>query len=277
MEQDILRLIEDRMPTFSKGQRAIGNYILTLPEEAAFLTAARLSKKVGVSESTVVRFALELGYVGYPAMQTELRALVLQRLEGAREQEPTLSEDRRPPVFDADIRRLQQTADGLGTDTLNSAVDAILQAKRIHVLAFPGADLLAIYLTQRLRDLFTGVQLHLFRDEWEACQSLLDVERNDLVVVMGFLLPRLTLERTIRILYHMGASVLLLMDGPDTQWHPFVKWVLTAVRDPDERIRSLTAPMSLVNILLSTILGRRDDRMSARLMQLDNIKRMVKK
>ncbi len=277
MEQDILRLIGDSIPQFSKGQRAIGNYILTSPEEAAFLTAAQLSRKVGVSESTVVRFALELGFDGYPAMQMELRSLTLKRLEETRGKPPEVTDDHKPSVFDGDIQKLRQTADTLDSNALNSAAEAMVQARQIHVLGLPGADLLAIYLTQRLRDLFPEVQLHLFRDEQEVCQSLLDVEQGDLVVVMGFLLPRRALERTIRILYHMGASVLLLTDETDTLWHPYVKWILTAVRDTNRRVRSLTAPMSLINVLLSAILDHGDDRMSARLTQLEDIRRMVRK
>lgn len=277
MKQDILNLIEDRMPKFSKGQRAIGKYILTSPEEAAFLTAAKLAQKAGVSESTVVRFALELEFDGYPAFQAELRNLTLSRLEGAGSGPDGSFSGEKPSSFDGDIGRIQRTAETLNTEVLAGAADQLLQAKRVHLCAFPGGDLLASYMAQRLRDLISGVQLHQFRDEREACQSLLDVERGDLVVVMGFLLPRLALERTIRILYHLGASVLLMTDGPDTQWHPYVKWLLTAVPDADERIRSLAAPISLINALLTAVLQRRDDRMSARFMQYEDIRRMIKR
>lgn len=277
MKQDILNLIEDRMPNLSKGQRAIGKYILTSPEKAAFLTAAKLSQKAGVSESTVVRFALELGFDGYPAFQAELRTLTLSRLEGAGNTIDGGLPGQRPSAFDGDIGRIHRTAEALNTELLGSIADQLLQAKRVHLCAFPGCDLLASYMAQRLRDLISGVRLHQFRDEREACQSLLDVERGDLVVVMGFLLPRLALERTIRILYHLGASVLLMTDGPDTQWHPYVKWLLTAVPDTDERIRSLAAPISLINALLTAVLQRRDDRMSARFMQYEDIRRMIKR
>ncbi len=277
MEQDILRLIEDRMSGLSKGQRAIGKYILTSPEEAAFLTASKLAQKVGVSESTVVRFALELAFDGYPSFQAELRKLTLSRLETTGNTHGGSLPEIKPTSFDGDIGRIQRTAEALNTEILDSAANQILQANRVHLCAFPGGDLLASYMAQRLRDLISGVQLHQFRDEREACQSLLDVERGDLVVVMGFLLPRLALERTIRILYHLGASVLLMTDGPDTQWHPYVKWLLTAVPDADERIRSLAAPISLINALLTAVLQRRDDRMSARFMQYDDIRRMIKR
>ena len=80
MNHDILTLIQENMPTFSKGQKKIANFILESYDKAAFMTASRLGKRVGVSESTVVRFAAELGYDGYPDMQRSLQKMIRNRL-----------------------------------------------------------------------------------------------------------------------------------------------------------------------------------------------------
>ena len=82
MEKDIISLMKQKQPKMSKSHKVIANYIMDNYEQAVFMTAAQLGKTVGISESTVVRFAASLGYDGYPEFQKALEEWVKNRLTG---------------------------------------------------------------------------------------------------------------------------------------------------------------------------------------------------
>ena len=135
MSRDILTVLQDNAHTFSKGQRLIAKYIIESYDKAAFLTASRLGKTVGVSESTVVRFAVELGYDGYPSMQKAIQEMVLNRLTSVQRIE--VANDRIGDqdvvnlVLQGDIEKLRQTNEILDRDEFKAAVQAILDAERV--------------------------------------------------------------------------------------------------------------------------------------------------
>lgn len=134
MARDVLAQMKEQYPSFSKGQRAIANYIQNTFEKAAFLTAARLGQAVGVSESTVVRFAMELGYDGYPSMQKELQALVLNRLTSVQRMEVARDRlqdgDLVDTILEADMEKIRKTQEGLDRDDFQAAVSAVLRPGR---------------------------------------------------------------------------------------------------------------------------------------------------
>jgi len=155
MEMDILSVLEHKFPSFSKGQRTIAQFILKNYDKAAFMTAARLGEVTGVSESTVVRFAADLGYRGYPGMKKALQEIVRNRLTSVERIEAAEStmdgHDVLKAVLRADINNLQATLDEIDQDYFNQAVDMILSAKHIYIIGMRTsttlADFLATYLS----------------------------------------------------------------------------------------------------------------------------------
>ena len=151
MTADILTNIHNKLTTFSKGQRRIATYILESYDKAAFLTAGALGKITQVSESTVVRFAAELGYDGYPAMQRALQEMVLNRLTSVQRIEVTderLGEqDVVSTILQADMDRLRHTNEHLDREAFSGAVEALLQARCIYVLGVRSSAALASSLS----------------------------------------------------------------------------------------------------------------------------------
>lgn len=138
MNQDILALIQENMNTFSKGQKRIAAFILDSYDKAAFMTASRLGKKVGVSESTVVRFAAELGYDGYPDMQKSLQKMIRNRLTSVQRIEVTNDrigdQDLVSMVLQSDMEKIRLTLEELDRSAFDNAVRAIVSAKRIYII-----------------------------------------------------------------------------------------------------------------------------------------------
>ena len=163
MDNDILLILQSKAPTFSKGQRAIAKYITQAYDKAAFMTASRLGKTVGVSESTVVRFAVELGYDGYPSMQKAMQEMVMNRLTNVQRIEVANDrfgdQDVVATVLQSDAEKLRQTADLLDRDAFRDAVNAILKAKRIYVLGVRSAAPLASFLGHYLSFMFYDVNV----------------------------------------------------------------------------------------------------------------------
>ena len=186
MEMDILSVLEHKFPSFSKGQRTIEQFILKNYDKAAFMTAARLGEVTGVSESTVVRFAADLGYRGYPGMKKALQEIVRNRLTSVERIEAAEStmdgHDVLKAVLRADINNLQATLDEIDQDYFNQAVDMILSAKHIYIIGMRTsttlADFLAIYLKLLLDDV-TVVKEIAAREVYE---QLLRIGEGDLII-----------------------------------------------------------------------------------------------
>ena len=135
MKSDIMALLQEKAPDFSKGQKKIARYIMESYDKAAFMTANRLGKNVGVSESTVVRFAVDLGFDGYPSMQKAMQEMVLNRLTSVQRIEVANDrlgdQDVISMVIHSDIEKLRQTGETVDRQEFSAAVNSILQAKRI--------------------------------------------------------------------------------------------------------------------------------------------------
>ena len=138
MSTDILTILQERASTFSKGQRTIARYITESYDKAAFMTANRLGKTVGVSESTVVRFAVDLGFDGYPSMQKAMQEMVLNRLTAVQRIEVANDrigdQDVVSTVLQSDMEKLRQTAENVDRGEFQAAVNAILQAKSVYII-----------------------------------------------------------------------------------------------------------------------------------------------
>lgn len=260
MTRDILTVIQNNMSTFSKGQKLIAHFILDYYDKAAFMTASRLGQTVNVSESTVVRFAAELGFDGYPSMQKALQEMIrnkltsIQRIEVANDR--IGNQDILPMVMQADIEKIRLTLEETDRVSFRAAVDAILGAKRIYILGVRSAAALASFLGFYFNLIFDNVVLVNTASGSEMFEQLLRVGPDDVVIGISF--PRYS-SRTVkamRFARDRGANVVAITDSEASPLADTATETLLAKSDMASFVDSLVAPLSLVNALIVSV-GRR--------------------
>ena len=190
MTNDILDILNERQTTFSKGQRRIAKYITECYDKAAFMTANRLGKTVGVSESTVVRFAVDLGFDGYPSMQKAMQEMVLNRLTSVQRIEVANDrigdQDVVSMVVHSDMEKLRKTGENLSRDEFQAAVNAILNAKRIYILGVRSTAPLAEFLGYYLNYMFNHVHVITGCGTSEMFEKIVGIDSEDVVVAFSF-------------------------------------------------------------------------------------------
>lgn len=275
MSRDILTAIQDSMHTFSKGQRKIANFILESYDKAAFMTASRLGQKVGVSESTVVRFAFELGYDGYPDMQRSLQKMIRNRLTTVQRIEVTNDrlgdQDLLSMVLQSDIEKIRQTLEGLDRDSFYSAVDAIVSARKIYIIGVRSSASIASFLHFYFNLIFDNVVLVSANTASEIFESLLRVGEGDAVIGISF--PRYS-SRTVQALSFArdrGATTIAITDSETSPLVPISRYTLMARSDMASFVDSLVAPLSLVNALLVAVSQRKNEDLSNTFHTLEGI------
>ena len=260
MSRDILTAIQHRMPTFSKGQKLIAHFILDAYDKAAFMTASRLGQTVNVSESTVVRFAAELGYDGYPSMQKALQEMIrskltsIQRIEVANDR--IGDHDVLSTVMQSDIEKIRLTLEEVDREAFNRAVDVILAARRIYIVGARSAGALADFLGFYFHLIFEDVVLVRTDSVSETFEHLLWVGPQDVVIGISF--PRYS-SRTVqamRFARDQGANVVVLTDSETSPLAETATVTLLAKSDMASFVDSLVAPLSLLNALIVAV-GRR--------------------
>lgn len=263
MTEDILSIIESQAPSFSKGQRRIAAYITESYDKAAFLTASKLGKAVGVSESTVVRFAMELGYDGYPSMQKAMQDMVMNRLTTV--QRMDMSSDRIGnqdvvgSVLQADMEKLRQTQDNLNRQDFQQAVDALLGAKSIYVIGARSAAALASFFGYYLNYMFENVHVITASGSSEMLEKLVNVKSDDAVLAISF--PRYS-SATVKGVQHCrqaGATVIGLTNSSLSPLAQACDYLLLAKSDMMSFVDSLVAPLSVVNALLVALASGRSE------------------
>ena len=275
MEHDILSIIERELPGFSKGQRLIAKYILGNYDKAAFMTAGRLGKTVGVSESTVVRFASELGYDGYPEMRRVLQDVArnkltsVQRIEVANEQigERNIVHS----VMTGDTERIQTTMENINREDFDCVVDAILNGKNIYIIGTRSSASLALFFGYYLRLMMENVHVVQDTAASEIIEQLFRVDRGDVVIGISF--PRYS-SRTLAALKYAksrGATVLCITDSAASPLAGVADVNLYAKSNMISFIDSLVAPMCLLNALLAEIGYRSKENISETFRRLEDV------
>ncbi|MBR2889414.1 MAG: MurR/RpiR family transcriptional regulator [Oscillospiraceae bacterium] len=275
MNSDILLLLQTKAPTFSKGQRAIAKYITEAYDKAAFMTASRLGKTVGVSESTVVRFAVELGYDGYPTMQKAMQEMVLNRLTSVQRIEVAndrfADQDVVSMVLHSDMEKLRQTGDVLDRMAFRDAVNAILKAKRIFLLGVRSVAPLASFLGHYLGYMFYDVNIVTASGTSEMFEKLVNITSDDVVIAFSF--PRYSTATVKGAEYcrSVGATVIGLTD---TRLSPLARncdCLLLCKSDMVSLVDSLVAPMSVVNALIVALASKRERELSKTFNALEKV------
>lgn len=275
MAADILSSIHNKMASFSKSQKRIANYIAASYDKAAFMTANRLGKMVNVSESTVVRFAVELGFDGYPSMQKALQEVVRNKLTAVQRigvaNDRIGNQDVVSTVLHSDMESIRMTSEALDRTVLNQVVDCIDRAKHIYIIGVRSSAAIALYLSFYFRNIFDNVRLVESTATSEMIEQMLHVGPED--VVIGISLPRYS-SRTVKALEFArdcGAQIVVITDSADAPAARLAHYVLMAKSDMVSVVDSLVAPMSLVNALIVAISQRRQQEMSRIFEHLERI------
>ena len=261
---DLITKIQSELPGFSKGQKQIARFILEHYDKAAFMTASRLGVTVGVSESTVVRFATELGYDGYPHLQRALQEMIRNKLTSVQRME--VAGDRMggrdvlQTVLHADTDMIRVTLDEIDRDAFQGAVDALMGAKRIYILGVRSSSALASFLGFYFNLLFENVTLVHTNSVSEIFEQVLRVGPGD--VLFGISFPRYS-KRTLSAMKYArdrGARVIALTDSQLSPLARVADHVLLARSDMASFVDSLVAPWSVINALIVAVgMSRRDE------------------
>ena len=275
MNSDILTLIQNGMVHFSKGQKLIANYIMNSYDKAAFMTASKLGKTVNVSESTVVRFALELGYDGYPSMQKALQEMIrnkltsVQRIEVANDRfgnQEILS-----MVLQSDIEKIRTTLEEVDKTAFQGAVDAILGAKNIYILGVRSSAAIATFLSFYFNLMFDNVHHIHTASNAEMFEQMIRIDKDDVVIGISF--PRYS-SRTVKAMkfaYDRGATVIALTDSLAAPIARNATHTLIAMSDMVSLVDSLVAPLSVVNALIVACSYRKEEAISKTFASLEEI------
>lgn len=275
MKQNLLQRITVQMPEFSKGQRLIAQYLLAHYDRAAYMTASKLGALVEVSESTVVRFANELGFEGYPEMQRALQELTRTNLTAAQRMEVAGNLFDRENVLDkvllGDADKIRHTLEGIDRVAFADAVDRIVAARNIYILGVRSSASLADFLTFNFRMIFDNVRAVEGTTGTEIFEQILDIGPQDVFIAISF--PRYS-TRTVRAVEYAkraGADVVAITDSVTSPLAAGADQLLTARSDMASFVDSLVAPLSIINAMVAAVSLSKPDEVAARLHRLEGI------
>jgi len=275
MEKDVLAVIANNNIHYSKGQRRIAKYIQENYDKAAFMTAGKLGATVGVSESTVVRFAAELGYDGYPGMRKALQEIIRNRLTSVQRIEVAKDmingSNVLKAVLTADMEKLQKTVDEINVVSFDAAVDAIINAKHVYIVGMRSSAALSSFMGYYLNLLRDNV--HLLHDTAvsEVYEQVIRINEGDVFIGMSY--PRYS-SRTVkamRFAKEAGATTISLTDGESSPLVKISDITLYARSDMVSFLDSLVAPLSLINALIVSIGLRSNDALSDTFKRLETV------
>ena len=275
MENDLLSVLARGSNKFSKGQRIIAKYILSNYDKAAFMTAGKLGRIVGVSESTVVRFAAELGYDGYPSMRKALQEMIRNRLTSVQRIEVAKSmiddTDLIKSIIGSDMQNLQATMDILEQDSFNMLVESIMEAKNIYIVGMRTSTSLSTFLGLYLNLLRGSVNVVHDTAASEIYEQIIRIGQGDLFIGISF--PRYSSHTVdaMQFAKKMGAKTAALTDGASSPLNGIADVCLHAKSDMVSFLDSLVAPMSLINAIIVAVGIRNKERVSETFERLEKI------
>ena len=251
---ELLKKLEEKYPHLSKGQKRLADYVTENYDKAVFLTAAKLGETVGVSESTVVRFATQLGYKGYPDFQKALEELVRNKLNSIQRMEVTYGRISQSEilknVLHSDIEKIKLTLETIDQKAFDLAIETILHARKVYVIGIrscaPLASFLAFYLNLVCEDV-TTVSTNSSSEIFEQM-----IRMNEKDVIIGISFPRYSM-RTLKALEfacNRKAKVITLTDSVHYPMNLYSSCNLIARSDMASIVDSLVAPLSVINALI---------------------------
>lgn len=255
--------LQEIMPTLSKGHKKIAEFIMERYDKAAFMTASKLGTIVGVSESTVVRFATELGFEGYPELQRALKEYTsnklttVQRIDVMNDQ--LSGNDVYEKILNMDIDKIRKTLEESDRDEFYRTVDALCAAKNIYVIGARSAAVLARFLSFYFNMMFDNVKLVHTTSTSEMFEQILNIGENDIMIGISF--PRYSTHtvKAFRYAHEQGAKVIAITDSKASPLAEYADNMLLARSDMVSFADSLVAPMSVINALIVAVGMRKSD------------------
>lgn len=264
MVEHLLTRIEMNINNFSKGQKRIANYIEEHYDTAAFMTAAKLGKTVGVSESTVVRFANELGYEGYPKLQKAMQEMIRDKLTSVQRIDVTSTRIGNNNILDAimnqDIEKIRRTLEETSREDFEKAVKSIVKASRIYIFGVRSTSYLAQFLGYYFGLIFDNVRVITDTSKTHTYEQLFRIGKDDIMIGISF--PRYSsmAVEAMSLARQRGANVIALTDSMVSPLVAAADEVLIARSDMASVVDSLVAPLSLINALIvATVLEKKEE------------------
>ena len=273
--QNILALIEEKLPRMSKSHRKIGNYILNHFDKAVFMTAAQLGEELEISESTVVRFAGAIGMDGYPKFQKELEKCVKNRLSGKEEIDDTFYGRSRSEiltsVMKADIEKLKDTIEHLDADAFDQAVETILNADTVYVMGLRSNEPLARFLHFYLNIIRRKVVLLSTTSLSETFEQMMYIGNKDCLIGISF--PRYSMRtlKAMELANDRNARVIAITDNVNSPMNLYSSCNLCARSDMISIMDSLVAPLSVINALLVALILKCPGEVRENMEMLENV------
>ncbi|WP_316607593.1 MurR/RpiR family transcriptional regulator [uncultured Ruminococcus sp.] len=263
MVSNLLVRIDLSRKTFSKGQRRIASYIEEHYDEAAFMTAAKLGEVVGVSESTVVRFATQIGYEGYPYLQKAMQEMIRDKLNSMQRIEVTTgrigNDDVVESVLNQDIDKIKRTIDEISREDFKKTVDAIINAENIYVFGVKSASHIAGFLAYYLDLIFGNVHVLDSTSKTTTFEKLFRISDKDVIIGISFPRYSTMAVEAMSFAHDRGAQVVAITDSMISPLVANADEVLLARSDIASVVDTLVAPLSLINALLVAIVIERKD------------------
>lgn len=254
MQDDVLSRIKERFPKMSKSHRAIGNYILEHYDQAVFMTAAKLGDTVGISESTVVRFATCVGYSGYPEFQKRLEECVRNKLSGIQKIDAKYGRSSQSEilssVLSADIEKIQDTLQNIDATAFETAVDTLLAADTVYIMGLRSNEPLAEFLHFYLNMIRGNVVLLKTTSISETFEQMIRICEKDCFVGISF--PRYSMRtlKAMEFANDRNAKVIAVTDSIHSPMNLYSSCNLHARSDMVSIVDSLVAPLSVINALV---------------------------
>lgn len=275
MAKSILHTIESNLSGFSKGQKLIAQYILQNYDKAAFMTASKLGRLVGVSESTVVRFASELGYDGYPSMQRALQEMIRSRLTSTQRIQAAgdrlTGQDVISTVIQSDMEKLRMVVDEADRAEFEKVVGRIMTARHIYILGVRSSFYVAGYLNFYLHLLFENVTLVQTNAAGEIFEQLFRIGPGDVMIAISFPRYSRVTVNTVKFAQDRNASIIAITDNELSPLYQMADAALLAPSEMISFVDSMVAPLSLVNALLVALGHRMGKDVSSTFAELEDI------
>ena len=270
---DLTNIKNQELRNLSKCQRMIAKFILENYDKAAFMTASTLGKTVGVSESTVVRFACALGYEGYPELQSNLQEIIKNKLTSV--QRLNLMEGMDPDkiidtVLKQEITNLKETRENLDTQAFMNVVDRLCKARRIFVIGFRSSAQLAQFLVYYLSYIMESPELITIGTA-DLYAQLMHATKEDVVIGIGF--PRYSSQTVegLKFAKSVGANVVTITDNKMSPLYEIADTCILTKSDMNSFVDSLVAPLSIINALIIMLGLRKKDTLIENFSMMENI------
>lgn len=275
MEQDILSRIQMGYQTFSKGQKKIADYILEHYDKAAFMTAFKLGQMVSTSESTVVRFATELGCEGYASFQRELQEIIRNKLTAVQRMEVADNQigeqETLKMVMESDLEKIKQTLEEIDVEMFYQAVEVLVNARKIYILGARSSAALAQFMGFYMNLLFKDVCMVGAASTSEVFEQIMRIDEQDVMIALSF--PRYS-KRTVQAVQYAksrGSNIVAITDSESSPINQYATHRLIARSDMASFVDSLVAPLSVVNAFIVAIGMRKKEEVAGTFEHLEHI------